>query len=371
MSLETSLTINNETADSAVVCLPDVFKSSKVGSDHTSELRYFTAQNVGVNISRPEAGTNTPQVNDYIIVPRSYEATYGSKRGADIEAARDQVIANMTGRTVIGVDTPGFGIKPDARKSFRQIVSAVFTGRMKRHARVQIEAVKQAMEVAGIDVNDRDIRLHLLGYSMGNIAVTDMLGEIEDQMPSARVETITMVEDVSDQKFRLLGKKGLLAAIGRETSDSNVNRYLKENADNSLIVAYDRDQTDYTSYDDSRKAEQDRAKKRGLLTNLALGIGMRRGSTKRLMRELKKARYSETKIQMFRTSGSEVARKNENQKTLEQIAVTHFDTSLTTIETGDNDTEHHHPIWQSLPMVAAIIYELNSLETRYVGRHRE
>lgn len=370
MSAETrSITITDETVRSAVEDLPEVFASSKISHDSTNRLGYFTDQNVGVSISRPERETDTP--DDFILVPRSYEATYETDKRAGLESARDQVIANMTGKTVIGVDTPGFGINPDAKRSFRQILSAAFTGKMKRHARVQIEAVKQAMEAAGIDVEDRDVRLHLLGYSMGAIAVVDMLGEIEDQMPTAKVESISMIEDVSGQKFRLLGKQGLLAAIGRETNETNVNRYLKDNADHGLKVAYDRNQTDYVQNDEARKAEQDKAKKRGLVTNLALGIGMRRGSTKRLTRELLKDRYNKTKIRLFRTSGSEVAREDANLKTLEQIAATHPDVSLTTIDTGDADSKHHHPIWQSAPAVAAIMYELNTLETNYVGRHRK
>lgn len=359
---------SSDISANAVAGLPEVFASSKAGHERPGSLEYYTDQNIGVHIAQPE--TQEVKAGEYIIVPRSYEAAYGTEGGADLEAARDQVIANMTGKTVIGVDTPGFGMNKTAKRSFRQIVAGAFRGSMKRHAKKQIEAVKLALEAHGLQPDDEGVRLSLLGYSMGNIAVVDALGEIDRQLPRATIESIDMVESVSDQRFALLGKAGLLSAIGRETNSENVERYLDENARAGLKVSYDRRADNPSEFHAERKAEQDKAKQRGMLANLALGLGMRRGYRDRLTRELSADKYGTTKVRLFRANASEVAREEANTATYEALAAVHPDVSMLTIDNPEDEAAHHHPVWQSLPAVATIMHTINTMETGYVGRHR-
>ena len=135
---------------------------------------------------------------------------------------------------------------------------------------------------------------------------------------------------------------------------------MKDNQEYGLTVSYDRDPRTL-EFDNERKEELDKAKKAGMLGNLALGLAMRKGYSDKLTETLKDEKYRDTKIRMFRTDGSEVAREEANAKTANQLKDV---TNITryTIESADDEPEHHHPIWQSLPAVAVLLEMIGQIE---------
>jgi len=328
------------------------------GDKRPGTLDYFGPQNVGVHIVEPRQGSD-PQRDGVIIIPRSYEAAYapyaGSDPAYDLEAKRDAVIANVLGKTVVGVDTPGFGFNPDASPQIGQILAAA-TGSMAPHARVQLEAILAALKQAGIydPKIEKQLRLEFIGYSMGNIAVVDMLGQLDRVVENADVTHATFVEAVNDHAFMPVGHNGLLESIARETNDVNTNRYFDQNARNGLVVGYDRDEDDYTLRHPGREMRQRDAKDRGNATNVSIGTGMAvHGWGSRAKARL--ARHQVPVVDMIRTNGSEVARPEKNAMTAYELAQVVPDFAMTTVIPGQGEPDHHHPIWQSLPGTATIM----------------
>jgi|GEM_PF-6452466 len=357
----TPCTFGESDADTAVMEHPEWFVGAGIGDARPGQLTYHGPQNVGVHIVEPIQGAD-PQRDGVIIIPRSYEAAYAPDVSTDprhdLEAKRDAVIANVLGKMVVGVDTPGFGLNPDAKPRAGHILTAV-TGSMVPHAKVQLEAIVAALKHADMynPRVERGLKLELLGYSMGNIAVVDMLSQLDRYVPGSEVANLTLVEAVSDQNFNLIGDKGLLSAIARETNEENTNRYFAQNARNGLAVGYDREEDDFTQHHPDRESRQSVAKSRGSFTNLSIGAGMWRGWASRLAPEL--AHHNITNVRILRTNGSEVAREAQNNETALYLAEVAPDVSLTTVVPEDGETDHHHTIWQSLPAMAVLLHELS------------
>lgn len=352
-----TLPFTEKDADSVVARNPQWFSGAGRGDARPGTLDYFGPQSVGVHIVEPRQGSD-PQRDGVIIIPRSYEAAYapyaGSDPAYDLEAKRDAVIANVLGKTVVGVDTPGFGLNPDAMPRINQTLAGA-TGSMAPHAKVQLEAILVALKQAGIyDPRvEKQLRLELIGYSMGNIAVIDMLGQLDRLVENPNVTHVTFVEAVNDYGFNPLGHDGLMASIGRETDKTNTDRYFDQNARNGLTVGYDRDADDYTRLHPGREMRQREAKERGAATNIAIGAGMARGWRGRAKSQLE--RYQVPSADMVRTNGSEVARPEKNAMTALELSEVVPDFALTTVIPGTGEPDHHHPIWQSLPGAATIV----------------
>ena len=365
LNLSKTETISLKNTSNIVERRPEVFVSSDANRETMGKLEYFTDKNIGVFTTSPEEGTTEPKSNEYLVVPLSYEALFGTDATSDLESKRLQVIANMTGKTVVGVETPGFGMGDKSSSKAKllgaSLHSAAFGG-MKKQAQWQVDAIKEAASKNNetLKLDSKDAKVSFFGYSMGNMATTDMLKPFSTAFPDAEVDTLYMLEGVSDQDFSLLGKDGLLQSIGRETNEENVKRYLKDNQEDGLTVSYDRDPKTL-EFDNERKEELDKAKKAGMLGNLALGLAMRKGYSDKLTETLKDEKYRDTEIRMFRTDGSEVAREEANAKTANQLKDV---TNITryTIESADDEPEHHHPIWQSLPAVAVLLEMIGQIE---------
>lgn len=356
------LTFSEQDADKTVAAHPDWFVGAHMGDERTGHLDYYGRQQIGVHIATPTSGAGVEK--GIVIIPRSYQDAFApAEHGRfDLETKRDQVIANVLGKVVVGVDTPGFGLNPDVKRNSLQI-GASLTGSMAPHSRAQLEAIRDALKQQGLydAETDKQLLLELIGYSMGNIAVTDMLAQTSILGKDVRLAQLTHVEAVNDQTHGLLGRDGLLPAIGREMSDDVMNRYLAQNARNGLGNRYDRMVDDYSQRDIDRDERMRRAIGLGNLTNLPIGAGMWRGWAPRLIDELKRPTYSGTKIRLLRTNGSQVARERQNTETTLQIADLGLDSAMYTVHPGENEVDHRHPIWQSLPATAALIHEVHHL----------
>ena len=360
MKLEyTRSSFSKEDADRTVMDHPEWFLGAGAEEERPGTLDYYGPQHVGVHIVAPLQAGADPERDGVILIPRSYEATYGIDGRADLEGKRDAVIANVLGKFVIGYDTPGFGMNPDAEQRTGQILTAALSGSMRPHAKAQLEAIVAAMKREGIydEKREKQLQLEFIGYSMANIAVVDTLGQLGKFMPGAKVTGITLAEAVNDKS---MGLPTLLGAIGRETNEVNTNRYFEDDRRHGLAVGYDRQTYDVTQYNQARLLEQKAAKKRGNVTNVSIGAGMRKPWEPRLTRELSRPDYSETIVRMLRTNGSEVAREDQNRQTALDLSSTGVSgVRMHTVFPGEGEPDHHHPFWQSLPMVAAMLYELD------------
>ncbi len=355
-----TVTFGESDADTIVRDHPEWFAGAHATDARPGTLDYYGAHHVGVHIVHPEKGNNDPQRDGIVIVPRSYEAMFGPFSGDDtpfdLEAKRDAVIANILNKTVVGVDTPGFGMNPDAKPDYAHMREASVYGSMIPHTYAQLEAIMAALKDQGIyDPNiESMLRMEFVGYSMGNIAVVDMMHQLPEFVPNPEVTGLMMVEPVNDQKFGLIGDKGLLAAIGRETNQPNTDRYFAQNVRNDLPAGYDREAGDnFGDFNPGRRARQEAAKKQGSATNLSIGAGMRKPFAPRLAQQL--AAQPAIDVDMVRTNGSEVARREQNARTAVELAQVADRLAATTVLPTEDEPDHHHPIWQSLPGTAAIV----------------
>lgn len=347
-------------ADAIVRDHPEWFTGARATDARPGTLDYYGSHHVGVHIVHPNNGENDPQRDGIVVVPRSYEAMFGPFSGDDtpfdLEAKRDAVIANILNKTVVGVDTPGFGMNPDAKPDYVYMREAGIYGSMIPHTYAQLEAILAALKDQGIyDPHvETTLRMSFVGYSMGNIAVVDMMHQLPELIPNPEVTGLMMIEPVNDQKFGLIGDKGLLAAIGRETNQTNTDRYFAQNVRNDLPAGYDREAgDDFKDFNPGRRARQEAAKKVGSATNLSIGAGMRKPIAPRLAYQL--SQQPPIPVDMVRTNGSEVARREQNAKTATVLAQVADTLAATTILPQVGEPDHHHPIWQSLPGTAAII----------------
>ena len=147
LNLSKTETISLKNTSNIVERRPEVFVSSDANRETMGKLEYFTDKNIGVFTTSPEEGTTEPKSNEYLVVPLSYEALFGTDATSDLESKRLQVIANMTGKTVVGVETPGFGMGDKSSSKAKllgaSLHSAAFGG-MKKQAQWQVDAIKEA-----------------------------------------------------------------------------------------------------------------------------------------------------------------------------------------------------------------------------------
>ena len=337
---------------------PEVFK----GAHHQEPDLGVTgiAHNVGVHIAKPQ-GEALDDVA--IIAPRSYEAMLDSfymQGRYGVEASRDQVLANTTGRTVIGVDTPGFAVNPGVSMSALQMFQGA-RGNLKPIAEAQLRAILEFTQAHQVSLD----RIHMLGYSMAAAAVVGMTEVLPEMLPKTQIADITLFEPANDYGRAMFGDQGLQAHIQRETNADNTLRYLRLSVaerDNALKISFDRDpENEDLALDPERQAIFAAAQKRGQMGNVALGFGLRVGFT------TKKKKWYHTQdsavtppFRIIRTDGSEIARLQANQKTVESIGE-YTQSRLITISNPEHP--HHHPIWQSLGAVASIFHAVNTNPT--------
>lgn len=354
------LVFGEHDADETVAAHPEWFIGAHQRDPRPGHIDYYGPQYVGVHIVEPAQGSD-PVEDGVVVVPRSYQDTFAplSEGEFDHDAKRDQVIANVLGKIVVGVDTPGFGMNPDARSNIQQMVYAV-TGSMAPHSLAQMAAIRDALKQRGIydPALDHILNMQFIGYSMGNIAITDMQQHLSILGDGVKVEGLSFVEAVNDQNHALLGAEGLLPAIGREMSDEVMNRYLTQNERHDLSGRYDREVGNHVARDAARDGLMKSAISHGMAANLSIGAGMWRGWAPRLVGELRGPQYSGTKIRLLRTNGSHVARQQQNAHTTVQLAEAGLDTHMYTVYPAEGEPDHRHPFWQSLPMTAALLHEI-------------
>ena len=357
--------IDETDLDSSVKAHPEWFTGAYTSDPRPGKVTYHGPHEVGVHTVHPIQGDD-PSRDGVIIVPRAFAAMYTGHDNEDapydFEAKRDAVIANVLGKTVVGVETPGYGMYTPGKPDMSLLWNAG-RGNLVPHARIQLEAIIAALKEEGIydPRHERELTLSFIGYSMGNIAVADMFGHLDELIPGARVDRVTAVEPVNDQKFKLFRHNGLVAAIGRETNDENTNRYFAQNARHDLAVAYDREEgAGFATRHPDRTRRQDEVQKRAQLTNGAIGAGMRRAWSPRMKPEL--ARRGNVDVDLIRGDGSEVSRPEPALKTALEFAEVTPRTTVTTLHAREGEPDHHHPFWHSLPMVAVL---LDELEARY------
>ena len=349
--------------DSSVSTHPEWFVGAHTSDPRPGHVTYHTRHEVGVHTVHPDQGSD-PARDGVVVVPRAFAAMYSGHDNEDspydFEAKRDAVIANVLGKTVVGVETPGYGMYASGKPNLPLIWNAA-KGNLVPHARIQLEAVLAALKKEGIydPKFERELELGFIGYSMGNIAVADMLGELEAMMPGAQVERLMFVEPVNDQKFGLFGQDGLMAAIGRETNDENTNRYLAQNARHDLAVAYDREESDGFAIRHLERAKrQKEVQDRAALVNGMIGAGMRKAWAPRVKPEL--ARLGDVETDLIRADGSEVSRPKQTVQTALEFAEVTPLTTVTTLHAREGEPVHHHPFWHSLPIAAVLLHELES-----------
>lgn len=321
--------------------------------------------NLGVHIARP----NSPPVDDSVIViPRSYEACeegfYKSGRFG-VEAARDQVIANTMARTVVGIDTPGFGLYDSVSITSRQMFDSAIKGGMRSVAQQQLEALAEVSDEHDIPLS----KIRLMGYSMGAASVAAMLPNIDTVLANSSITDLTLVEPANDQNrqglfglssyFALFGNNGLLAEIARETDEEKLLRYLSLSRLDNLKVSFDRSaESDTMAFDPIRRSIFLKAQKRSLIGNGTLGAGLRKGFAPEVV-DWYRQQDSANKppFTIIRMDGSEIGREVANLKTA-QLVGEYAPARFITVR--NTEQPHHHTFWQSLGGVAALFYTLEN-----------